>query len=147
MSQTVVLGYDGSDQAKAALKTAVDLAKCGGSGKVLVVCGQDRLPGWFGYTYRGPAPGREEFLEDLEAHIAKDLEEAAALVRKEGVDAATACTRDHPVDTLLNVAADAGAGYIVVGATGAGRRRENVLGSTTMRLLHESTIPVVIVPT
>jgi len=147
MSQTVVVGYDGSEQAKAALEVAVGLAKCGGEGgRVVVTCGQNRVPGWFGYTYRGPAPGREEYLDEIETHIAEDLEAAAARVRKAGVDAVTACTREHPVDTLISVAADAHADWIVVGATGTGRKHENVIGSTTMKLLHLSKIPVVIVP-
>jgi nucleotide-binding universal stress UspA family protein len=146
MPRTAVVGYDGSDQANAALDLAVDLVKSCGGGKVVVTCGQNRQPGWWGYTYRGPVPGREEYLDELEAQIASDLETAAEKVRQAGVDAATACTRQHPVDTLLTVAADVGADFIVVGATGSGRSDENILGSTATRLLHKSSIPVIVVP-
>ena len=76
----------------------------------------------------------------------KDLEEAAATVRAAGITAATVCTREHPVDTLLTVARETNAGLIVVGAKGTSAVRDAVMGSTTMRLLHHSKVPVLVVP-
>jgi nucleotide-binding universal stress UspA family protein len=145
-SRAIVVGYDGSDQAKAALEVAIGLARCGAFGQIVIACGQERPAGWFGYTYRGPAVGQEQFWEDLETQIVKDLEEAAATVRAAGINAATVCTREHPVDTLLTVARETGAGLIVVGAKGTSAMRDAVMGSTTMRLLHHAKIPVLVVP-
>jgi nucleotide-binding universal stress UspA family protein len=146
-TRTAVVGYDGSDEAKAALAVAVELLKEAPAGKVVITCGQDRPPAWTGYTYRGPVPARDELMDEIETQIVNDLEEAAGAARGAGVEAATACTRDHPVDTLLKVAADVGADMIVVGARGAGALQDVVMGSTTMRLLHVSKIPVLVVPT
>ena len=146
VSRAIVVGYDGSDQAKAALEAAIDLARCGAFGQIVIACGQERPPGWFGYTYRGPAVGQEQFWEDLEKQIVADLEEAAVTVRAAGINAATVCTREHPVDTLLTVARETGAGLIVVGAKGTSAVRDAVMGSTTMRLLHHARIPVLVVP-
>ena len=142
----IVVGYDGSDLAKAALRVAIDVASCGAYGRIAIVCGQDRPPGWFGYTYRGPVVGKDELLDELETHIVSDLEEAADLVRQAGIDAVTMCTREHPVDTMLTVARDVGAAMIVVGAKGTSAIQEVVMGSTTMRLLHRAMIPVLVVP-
>jgi nucleotide-binding universal stress UspA family protein len=144
--RTIVVGYDGSEQAKAALAVAIDLATCGVSGKVVIACGQNRPPAWSAYTYRGPIIEQEAFLEDLDSQIMRDLEDAAATVRAAGVEAVTACSREHPVDTLLNVARDTSAKMIVIGATGAGSLHDVVMGSTTMRLLHRSELPVLVVP-
>jgi len=145
-SRAIVVGHDGSDQAKAALEIAIDLARSGAFGRIVIACGQERPPGWFGYTYRGPAVGQDQFWDDLETQILSDLEEAAATVRAAGIDAVTVCTREHPVDTLLTVARETGAGLIVVGAKGTSAVRDAVMGSTTMRLLHHAKIPVLVVP-
>jgi nucleotide-binding universal stress UspA family protein len=146
VSRPIVVGYDGSDLAKSALRVAIEVATCSAYGRIAIVCGQDRPSGWFGYTYRGPVVGKDELLDELETRIASDLEEAAAIVRRAGIDAVTACTREHPVDTLLTVAQDIGAAMIVVGAKGTSAIQDVVMGSTTMRLLHRARIPVLVVP-
>ncbi len=144
MANKIVVGYDGSDASKAALDKAVELAKCGPDTEITVVCGQDRPPTWV--TYRGPTVEAEAHIAQIEKEIAADLEEAAKVVSAAGVKVATTCTRDHPVDLLLNVAHEIGAGWIVVGAKGAGALHDVVMGSTTTKLLHHSDIPVVVVP-
>lgn len=143
---TIVVGYDGSAQAKGALGVAIELAAGRARSRIVVTCGRGRPPGWFGYTYRGPIVGQEEFYDHLAEEIANDVEEAARVVREAGVEAIAACTNEHPVDTLLTVARDTGASIIVVGAKGAGGLQDVVMGSTTMRLLHKSTTPVLVVP-
>ena len=85
-------------------------------------------------------------MHELEQRILSELEEAAETVREAGVDVATACTREQPADTLLTIARDTSASLIVVGAKGSGALYDAVVGSTTMRLLHRSRIPVVVVP-
>lgn len=145
-SRTIVVGYDGSEPAKEALAVAVDLARCSQGTTIMVACGQDRPGPAFGYTSRGPDIPQQAYLDELEQRVISELEEAAATVRKAGVDVATACTQEHPVDTLLTIAKDTGASMIVVGAKGSGALHDVVMGSTTMRLLHHSPIPVVVVP-
>ena len=133
-SRTIVVGYDGSQPAKDALAVAVDLARCTAGSTVVVACGQGHPGPLFGHMY------------ELEERIVSELEEAAETVRKAGVGAATACTREQPVGTLLTIAKETGASMIVVGAKGSGALHDVVVGSTTMRLLHRSAIPVVVVP-
>jgi len=145
VASKIVVGYDGSDASKAALDKAVELAKCDPGAEITVVCGQDRPPAWV--TYRGPTVEAQAYIEQIEKEIAADLEEAAKVVSDAGIKVATTCTRDRPVDLLLNVAHEIGASWIVVGAKGAGAVRDVVMGSTTMKLLHKSDIPVVVVPT
>jgi nucleotide-binding universal stress UspA family protein len=146
MAAQIVVGYDGSEAAKAALEKAVELAKCAAA-EITIVCGEDRPPSWIGVTYRGVvSPEVETYWKEVRDQVAAELEEAAALVRDRGVKVATACTGEHPVDLLLKVAHEVGASWIVVGAKGAGMVHHVVMGSTTMKLLHHSDIPVVVVP-
>src|SRR5665647_1684775 len=65
-----------------------------------------------------------------------------------GARVATACTPDRPHVPIINVARDASARLIVVGAKGAHARegQRTALGSTTNKVLHEAGgIPVLVV--
>ena len=148
MANTIVVGYDGSGTAKAALTQAIGLAKDLPDAEIVITCGHDRTPGWLGYEPLWKAAMEMEKLwDEMEAKIAEDLEEAAESVRAAGVKAATACSRGNPAAIVVGVARETGARLIVVGARGAGAQEETtVLGSTTTELLHTAHVPVLVVP-
>jgi len=148
MANTIVVGYDGSSTAKAALAQAIDLAKDMPDAEIMITCGHDRTPGWLGYEPMWKAAMEMEKLwDEMETKIAADLEEAAGTVRAAGLKAATAWSRGKPAAIVVGVARDVGARMIVVGARGAGAGDETtVLGSTTTELLHTALIPVLVVP-
>lgn len=150
MANSIVVGYDGSSAAKGALAAAIDVAKGMPDAEIVITCGHDRTPGWLGYEPLWKAAMEQEKLwDEMESRIAADLEEAATTVRDAGLKAATACSRGKPSAIVMAVARDAGARMIVVGARGAGAGEEEttVLGSTTTELLHNSRVPVLVVPT
>lgn len=148
MANTIVVGFDGSIAAKAALTQAIDLAKDLPDAEIVITCGHDRTPGWLGYEPLWKAAMEMEKLwDEMETRIAQDLEEAAESVRAAGVKAATACSRGNPAAIVVGVARETGARLIVVGARGAGAQEETtVLGSTTTELLHTAHVPVLVVP-
>ena len=148
MANTIVVGYDGSGTAKAALTQAIGLAKELPEAEIVITCGHDRTPGWLGYEPMWKAAMEMEKLwDEMEARIAEDLETAAESVRAAGVKAATACSRGNPAAIVIGVARETGARMIVVGARGAGAEEETtVLGSTTTELLHTAHVPVLVVP-
>jgi nucleotide-binding universal stress UspA family protein len=148
MANTLVVGFDGSSAAKAALEQAIDLAKGLPGGEIVIACGHDRTPGWLGYEpLWKSAMEMEKLWDEMETKIAEDLEEAATTVRAAGLNAATACSRGKPAAIVAAVARDAGARMIVVGARGAGAGEQTtVLGSTTTELLHTAHVPVLVVP-
>lgn len=148
MATTLVVGYDGSKAAKAALQQAIELAKLVPDSEIVVTCGHDRTPGWLGYEPLWKAAMEEEKLwNEMEDRIAADLEAAAKTVTAAGVSVATACSRGKPSEYVLKIARDVGGDMIVVGAKGAGATGDTtVLGSTTMQLLHDSHLPVLVVP-
>jgi nucleotide-binding universal stress UspA family protein len=146
MAYCIVVGYDGSEHSAKALDAAIEWAKTVPDGELIVACAQGRSGPAVGF--RGPAFGVEEMWDDLEKKIEAELEEAVSRVKGAGVPVATACTPDRPDVTIINVARDAGARLIVVGAQGAGARegQRTVLGSTTTKVLHEAAgIPVLVV--
>jgi len=146
MAYTIVVGYDGSAHSLKALDTAVEIAKLMPDGEILIACAQDRPAPAIGF--RGPDFGVEEMWEKVEKEINAELDLAAGRVREAGVKVATACTPDRADAAVVNIAQDAGARMIVVGARGVGSRegQKTVLGSTASRILHEAGgIPVLVV--
>ena len=134
MSHKIVVGYDGSDVAWAAIDKAVELASGGDHWEITVVCGEDRPADWSGQSFKGIPVAMEPWLKDWSREVAADMEEAVKRVSDAGVPVSSACTRDHPVDLILNVAHDIGAEMIVVGVKGTGAFHRVVLGSTTTKL-------------
>ena len=52
----------------------------------------------------------------------------------------------RPVEILLQVAKESGATLIVVGSHGEGAMSAAFMGSTPLKLLHHSDLPVLVVP-
>jgi nucleotide-binding universal stress UspA family protein len=134
---TIVVGYDGSDCANAALEKAADLAKRLGDNVVLV----------FGYAPHGPGGGevptqREAVKELAEKLTAEGMERAKAA----GVEAEVELEPKHPAHALTDVAAEWEARMIVVGSHGESPLRGAILGLTPYKLLHGAGLPVLVVP-
>ena len=146
MGYTVVVGYDGSSGAKNALRSAVRMAKVEASAQVIITCAQHHEPSWAGLTMFGPNLRAEHEWEETARKIVAELEEAAELIRAEGVDCATACSGGRPADVIVSVAKDANADMIVVGAIGAGGGSHGLMGSTVSGVLRHAHVPVLVVP-
>jgi nucleotide-binding universal stress UspA family protein len=135
---TVVLGYDGSPSARAALGVAVEQAEYFG----------DRLVIVFGDEPPGRVAGEEfgEHRRALEEMGGGFLAEAADEARKAGVETETLLVPRKPEVALENTARERKARMIVVGTYGEGPFRSAILGSTPHKLLHVSQVPVLCVP-
>ena len=138
MSGEIVLGYDGSDGAKAALAEAMALAKALGVGVRLA----------FGYEppafYAGvPAEQREA----IEAIGNKTLEEGieAAKALDGSVDVSAETVAGRPADALIAMAERDDARMIVVGHHGGGTVRGAIMGAVTFKVLHDAPCPVLVV--
>jgi nucleotide-binding universal stress UspA family protein len=134
----IVLGYDGSDCAKAALATATDLARAFGDRLVIV------------YAYEPPDRNvGEEFREHRAAlhEIGERVTaEAVANSSAAGVEPEVELVSDRPLQALLRVSDDRGARLIVVGSHGEGPIKGAILGALPYKLLHASERPVLVVP-
>jgi nucleotide-binding universal stress UspA family protein len=131
----LVVGYDGTDGASAAVREAARLAPQLG-GAVVVV-----------FAYHVSALGGE--VADLSATLRERgeavLGEALELLRAAGVEARGELVDDRPAEALVRVAEAEDAQMIVTGSYGEAPLRGALLGSTPYRLLHRSERPVLVV--
>ena len=133
MADPIVLGYDESSSANAALAATIRIAPVLGA-KVVVV---------FGY-YISPLGGLQhgsirDALEEVGRHAVgravADLEAESRLVS------------GKPADVLIDVAKEVGAIAIVVGTVGENPVTGAILGSVVLRLVQRSPLPILVVPT
>jgi len=134
--RTVVVGYDGSDEARAAFAVAIDRA--GPSDAVAVIHAATPASSWLGTPYYQRAVAElhqaaERVLDELRP-IAEQIETPIEFEVLEG----------RPAEVLIRAAAVRDAGEIVVGARGLGRLR-GALGSVSQELLREAARPVLVV--
>lgn len=150
MPTTLVLGYDGSDCSKLALGRTADLARQMPGATVVVVYAYEFT---IGYVPTGMADSPLMMSAEFDSHAElvrgyadSQVAEAAGELSRAGVQVETLVDEGRPVEVLLQVAKDRGAALIVVGSHGEGAMSAAFLGSTPMKLLHHSTVPVLVVP-
>jgi nucleotide-binding universal stress UspA family protein len=136
MARSLVVGYDGSKCAGAALEEAIQVAGTTGD-QIVIVFGYE--PGGYGEEHTAH---REEVRKFGERVTAPALERA----KEAGVVASLALVPERPTDALISVADEHDARAIVVGTHGESPIRGAILGSTSHKLLHLSGRPVLVVP-
>ena len=132
---TQVVGYDGTDGARAALQAAAALAAelSDGARRGL------RLP-------RQPARRRGPRLRGgAREHGRGVLEEARGIARAAGVEIELVMRELSSAEALIAVADEHDARMIVVGSYGERPLKSALVGSTPTRLLHLSERPVLVV--
>jgi nucleotide-binding universal stress UspA family protein len=134
----IVLGYDDSESANAALDVAVDIAHAFG----------DRIVASYGYAPPDRLRG-EEYKEHERAR--RELGEAAtanaiARVGEAEVELEVELVPQKPADALIALTEEREARMIVVGTHGEGPLASALLGSVPHKLLHRSRVPVLVVP-
>lgn len=135
----IVAGSDGSKAAAHALTWTADLASQTGA-KVVVV-----------HTFEPLAHIEEERppydFRAAEQRVRSRLEtEWIEPLTRVGVDPVCRLVHGAPWQCLMDVADEEDADVIVVGSRGFGLLRGMALGSTSMKLIHASTRPVVVIP-
>jgi len=133
----VVLGYDESPGADAALATAITVAQRFGEELVLVY--GVAPPGGMGEEHGAHRQALEELGRTATGHALERATEAGLAARVELVPA-------KPAEALVRVADACDATVIVVGTAGESPIRGAMLGSTPHKLLHLATRPVLCVP-
>ena len=151
----VVLAYDGSAEAEAALREAVALF---GQRPLIVVSVWE--PGLIMATMMPaagepsmgyiPDPDEVAAIDRAQSGHAGDVSEAGArLARELGATAEALSVPDsvNIAGTLIAIAEEHDARAIVVGSRGLGGIKARVLGSTSRKLLHDTHRPVLVVRT
>ena len=150
MPTTLVLGYDASDCAKKALAHAAKLAGHIDDGEVFVVSAFEFS---IGYVPMGMTDSPLMISAEYDQHVdlvrsacEQQVAEAVKELRAAGVEAYGEAREGKPVDVLLEAARERNAAAVVVGSHGEGAARAAFVGSTALKLLHHSDIPVLVVP-
>jgi len=139
MAGNVVLGYDGSDGARAALTVAVGVARAYDA-PLSIVFGYEPNPmGGETADYKSTL---EKLGEEMVAGAVAAAHDADATVVVE-----TLVVPMRPVESLLEAALERQARVIVVGSSGDRPLIGAILGSVPHKLLHRATVPVLVVPT
>jgi nucleotide-binding universal stress UspA family protein len=132
---TQVLGYDGTDGARAALNAVVDLAAELGDTLVVVFASEVSRLGGEVHDY-------EEALRERGRAL---LEEARAVAGEAGVESELVMRELSSAEALIEVADEHDARLIAVGSYGERPLKSALVGSTPTRLLHLSRRPVLVV--
>ena len=137
MSVTMVLGYDGSESANAALRETAVRARQRSASVVVV----------FGFTINplgGTAGG--SIREAMTQVGSKAVERAVADLEAADVEVSWRIVEAKPADALIQVAEEVGADTIVVGTVGENPISGALLGSVVLRLVQRSKVPLLVVP-
>ena len=138
MSGQLVLGFDGSEGAKAALTEALAIAKALGTSITLA----------FGYEpaafYAGEPTGQRDAIEEIGT---KTLQEGLDLAKAQdpSVEVSAETVAGRPAASLIAMAERDHARMIVVGHHGGGTVRGAIMGSVTFKVLHDAPCPVLVV--
>jgi nucleotide-binding universal stress UspA family protein len=136
MSAGIIVGYDGSECAKEALRVAVDVGRAYGEPVTVA----------FGYQVSPVGGEVHDYHLALRDLATKRLQEAKALVGDDAGQIDAVIVEDAPAAALVQLATERDARLIVVGTRGERPLHGALLGSTPHKLLQLSDRPVLVVP-
>ena len=134
--RTVVVGYDGSDEARAAFAVAIDRAQP--ADRIVLVHATAPASNWLGTPYSDPA------VAQIQATAERVLDEMLPIAEQVETPIEFSVLEGPPAEVLIRAAAVRDADEIVVGSRGLGRIRR-ALGSVSQELLREAARPVLVV--
>jgi len=146
MFERIVVGTDGSDTAREAVRQASDLAAEVGASLQIVSAYEPVSAG----RLREEAvevPKDVEWAVNPREDVDATLEEAAAPAREAGVGVETFARQGDPADAILDVAEETGADLIVVGNKGMTGAKRFLLGSVPNKVSHHAPCSVLIIRT
>jgi len=143
---SIVVGTDGSDTAREAVRQAVDLARRVGA-RIEIVSAYEPVPEARLRDEARRAPRDVQWSLSRRDEVDATLAEAADEARAAGVEARTYARQGDPADAILDVAEERGADLVVVGNKGMTGARRFLLGSVPNRVSHHAPCSVLIIRT
>jgi nucleotide-binding universal stress UspA family protein len=135
--KSIVVGYDGSEQAEPALDRAAELGRTGASVTVVTAVGL----GIHGVT--GRSMGARD--EDEVARQSEALDAGVAHLKAKGIDAKGVEGEGDAADVIIEAANEAKADLIIVGTRGLNAAKRALLGSVSTKVAHNAPCDVLIV--
>ena len=146
MFARIVVGTDGSETAKRAVREATELAKHTGASLDLVSAFEP-VPSSRLREERLQAPSDIEHAVNPREDVDGILREAAQEVESAGVKVNTFPRQGEPADAILDVAEEQNADLIVVGNKGMTGAKRFLLGSVPNKVSHHAPCSVLIIRT
>jgi len=145
MFSSIVVGTDGSDTAREAVRQAIELARSVGARIDLVSAYEPVSDARLHEALSVPEDLHWMInpREDVEA----TLEQAASEIRAAGVEVVVFARQGDPADALLDVAEERGSDLIVVGNKGMTGAKRFLLGSVPNKISHHAPCSVLIIRT
>jgi nucleotide-binding universal stress UspA family protein len=123
--QSMLAAFDGSENSRRALASAIDLARAIGSRLAILHVDSGKEYGW------DKTPGGI-------------LDQGIELARAAGLEVVSILKEGNPEEVIPSVARDGNHDLVVMGAYGHTRIRELILGSVTTLVLRKTSIPVLL---
>jgi nucleotide-binding universal stress UspA family protein len=146
MFGSIVVGTDGSDTAKEAVRQATELAAAV-KAKVHVVSAYEPVSESRLRQERKDVPDDVQWMVNPREDVDNTLNEAAEKIREAGIDVETYAREGDPADAILDVAEETGADLIVVGNKGMTGAKRFLLGSVPNKVSHHAPSSVMIIRT
>ena len=128
MFKKILVGYDGSQGAKKALRAAVDIGKHYAA-EIRSISVEEDLP-----HYAATVGEVQEAKAEKNGYFAKLIEEAKEIAAKEGVTLHTKVVAGHEVETIVDYAKDHRFDLVVIGFMGHSKIYDRVWGSTSQNI-------------
>jgi nucleotide-binding universal stress UspA family protein len=146
MIGSIVVGTDGSDTAKEAVRQATELAKALDASVHLVSAyepiGEGRLR-----EERQQVPDDMQWMVNPREDVDATLRDAGSDIEAAGVQVETYAREGDPADAILDVAEEKKADLIVVGNKGMTGAKRFLLGSVPNKVSHHAPCSVMIIRT
>jgi nucleotide-binding universal stress UspA family protein len=146
MISSMVIGTDGSETAKEAVRQAVELASKIGA-TVHLVSAYEPVPEGRLREERVQVPDDMEWMVNPREDVNVTLKEAAENLEGAGVEVLTHPREGDPADAILDVAEEQNADLIVVGNKGMTGAKRFLLGSVPNKISHHAPCSVMIIRT
>jgi nucleotide-binding universal stress UspA family protein len=147
MYGSIVVGTDGSETAKEAVRQAAELARALGA-RVLLVSAYEPVSEARLRQERREVPDDVSWMVNPREDVQEVLDQAAEEMREQGIEAVETFPREgDPADAILDVAEERDADLIVVGNKGMTGARRFLLGSVPNKVSHHAPCNVMIVRT
>jgi len=143
---SIVVGTDGSDTAKEAVRQATELAKRVDA-KVHLVSAYEPVPEGRLRDERQQIPEDMQWMVNPREDVTNTLDAAGKDLEQAGVEVDTHAREGDPADAILDVAEEQQAGLIVVGNKGMTGAKRFLLGSVPNKVSHHAPCSVMIIRT
>ena len=141
MWKRILVAYDGSEGAQAALTLGIELAKSAGTGLSSISI-EEHLP-----RYAVSVAEVDEAKEQIDAHFQALTEQARDRAMLEGVELETIVERGHEVERILTLAREGRFDLLILGSHGHSRIFQWIAGSTALSVARLAPCSILIVRT